>query len=183
MPVDDTLIKKLLADPRIEDFEESLIFQSQILDKPEAAEILVGLMHSESSIIAQRARRMLCLFHRPALKPVAKGLSLSGALWRSNLLSILWTIISVHDFREQTAMFEEVLPHVALLLQDPSDVLPAYKGQPEIEYEYRVCDEAYVFIQRLRDPKFDEDIFRYGQTEERDYEIRVIRSRLRIPIV
>ena len=44
------------------------------------------------------------------------------------------------------------------------------------EYQYRVCDEAYVLCQWMIDPEFDESLFRNERMEERDAEIRILRG-------
>jgi hypothetical protein len=183
MPIEEALIHKLLADPKIDDFDDNPVFRTQVLNRPEAAEILVRFMRTERPEIALRARRMLCLFDRSALQPVAAGLEREDALWRYNLIHIIWAIISVEESRERPLLLKEVLPQVVSLFQDKTVVSPEYRFPLEVEYQYRVCDEAYVLCGRLLDPEFEESVFRGMGFEERDGEIRVLQSRLRPPIV
>jgi hypothetical protein len=180
-PVDEMLIRRLLADRELDDFDRSPVFRTQVLDRPEAADMLVRLMAAGPPDLAQRARRMLCLFDRSALGPVARGLARSGARWRADLLGVLWTIISTHDAPEQAALLQQVLAEVAPLLNDRSPIEPVRLIPTEVEYVYRVCDQAYAFCQRLRDAEFQERDFREMDSEERDQEIRAFRNRLEAP--
>ena len=68
----------------------------------------------------------------------------------------------------------DVLP----LFADDTVIPAELESGLEIEYEYRVCDEAYVTCQRLLHPDFDESLFRGLGFDERDGEIRVLQSRL-----
>ena len=178
MPIDRALIGGLLADSRIEDFEQSPVFTSQIQDRPEAAAILLDIMRSDSPATAARARAMLALFDEPALTPIAAALALDGAVWRRSLLNLLWALITTHDAREWPALLDLVLTDVLPLFADDTVVLAELESGLEIEYEYRVCDEAYVTCQRLLHPDFDESLFRGLGFDERDGEIRVLQSRL-----
>lgn len=178
MPIDRALIGRLLADSRVEDFEQSPVFTSQIQDRPEAATILLDIMRNESPATAARARAMLALFDQPALEPIAAALALDGAVWRRSLLNLLWALITTHESREWPALLDLVVPDVLPLFRDETVVPADLESGLEIEYEYRVCDEAYTMCQRLLHPDFDESLFRGLDFHERDGEIRVLQSRL-----
>jgi hypothetical protein len=100
VPIDRALIGGLLADSRIEDFEQSPVFTSQIQDQPEAAAILLDIMRNDSPATGARARAMLALFDEPALRPIGEALALPGAVWRRSLLNLLWALITSHEPRE-----------------------------------------------------------------------------------
>lgn len=178
MPIERALIGRLLADSRIQDFEQSPVFTSQIQDRPEAAVILLDMMRNDSSAIGARARAMLALFDEPALKPIAEALALDGAVWRRSLLNLLWALITTHETREWPVLLDLVVPDVLPLFRDETVVPADLESGLEIEYEYRICDEAYTMCQRLLHPEFDESLFRGFDFEERDSEIRVLQSRL-----
>jgi hypothetical protein len=182
MTIEEAAIRRLLADRRIEDFEDNPIFRTEIVDRPEAAEILVRLMWTEGGEIASRAREMLSLFGRPALHAVAAALAELGAVWRGELLNILWTIISAEESQDWAALLQGILPTVLPALEDRSLLRFEYQNKPEIEYEYRVCDEAYLFIRVVLDPEYDELAFLRAALEDRDAEIQSLRNRLR-PLV
>jgi len=178
MPLDEALIRRVLADSRIDDFDDSPIFRAEILNRVEAAGILVDVMWEGSPEIADRAKGMLCLFDAPALGPVAAGLARQGAQWRADLLDVVSTIIGVRDPRDWSALLGGVLPQIAPLLQDREMIDLKGTNKMEIEYEYRVCDRAYVCLQELRDPEYDAYGFLLMAFDERDIEIRALRSRL-----
>ena len=180
MVVDEALIRKLLADSKITDYEESPIFRASVLNRLEAATFLVDVMFEASPDIADRAKGMLCLFDPVALAPVAAGFARPGAQWRSDLLDIAVTIIGVQDSREWAKLLEELLPKVGPLLVDRSVIDRAGAAQMELQYEYRVCDQAYVLLRELLDPEYDPYEFLLMEFEERDAEIRALRSRLNL---
>lgn len=182
MPIDRALIGGLLADSRIEDFEQSPVFTSQIQDRPEAAAILLDIMRNDSPATGARARAMLALFDEPALGPIGEALALQGAVWRRSLLNLLWALITTREPREWPGLLDLVVTDVLPLFTDET-VIPADRESGlEIEYEYRVCDEAYTTCQRLLHPDFDESFFRGLDFDERDGEIRVLQSRLARPL-
>jgi len=178
MPIDRALIGRLLSDSRIQDFEQSPVFTSQIQDRPEAAAILLDIMRNDAPATGARARAMLALFDEPALKPIAEALALDGAEWRRSLLNLLWALITTHETRDWPTLLEPVVPDVLPLFTDQTVVPSDLESGLEIEYEYRVCDEAYAMCQRLLHPEFDESLFRGFEFDERDGEIRVLQSRL-----
>jgi hypothetical protein len=178
VPIERALIGGLLADSRIEDFEQSPVFTSQIQDRPEAAIILLDIMRNESPATGARARAMLALFDEPALGPIGQALALDGAVWRRSLLNLLWALITAHETREWRALLDLVVPDVLPLFTDETVIPADLESGLEIEYEYRVCDEAYTTCQRLLHPEFDESLFRGLDFHERDGEIRVLQSRL-----
>ena len=172
MSADAQVIRSLLRDERITDFESSLLFRSEIRDDPAAASILVGIMHDGAPGLAARAREMLCLFDRGYVRAVAEGLSKPGASWRGNLLDLLWTVHTAREGDEPAAEAGELRDALIQLLAD-RDVIPLATDKPiEVEYEMRVRDEAYVLLCLIDDPAYDDDEFLSSSFEERDDEIR-----------
>ncbi len=176
---EQTLIERLLADARVEDFQENLVFRTQILNKPEAAQTLMVIMaNADRQTIGQRAQQMLTLFDASALPALAAGLTRPGALWRYDLLNILWAIISVYETDEIPALLASVQAQVMALFEDATPIMLEFEDPVEVEFIYRVRDQAYAFIQRLRDPRFDESYFRMLDDAGRDQEIRGLRSQI-----
>jgi len=185
MSILEGLIKKLLANPELEYFEESRIFREKILDKQEAAEILVLMMETYPENLAARAGEMLSLFSIPALIPIAQGLSHGDSTWKINLLTIGWLVISNTENENPSNMLQAVLPYVLPLLSDYSTVEEKeVECAVEIEnIQYRVCDEAYIFLRHLQDMDYDDVLFCELDFNGRDREIRMLTSRLNRPTV
>ena len=177
MPIEEAVVRRLLADARVRDFDGSPVFRS-IAKDPAAADILVNILREGRGETAARARRMLCLFDEVALPALMRGLMEEGSLWRSDLLHIIWTILAVYEPEAMPRFVAALTPGLVELFRDKSVVAPTYEFPIEVEYRYRVCDEAYVLVQRMRDPEFDESTLRGESLEERDAEIRLLRGRL-----
>src|SRR5262245_56330973 len=135
-------------------------------------------MRNDSPAMGVRARAMLALFDEPALKTIGWALALDGAVWRRSLLNLLWALITTYETREWPAYLSLVVTDVLPLFADQTVVPADLESGLEIEYEYRVCDEAYTTCMRLLHPEFDESLFRGLGFDERDGEIRVLQSRL-----
>ncbi len=178
MAIDEAVIQRLLADSRIQDFEDSPLFREEIRNRPGAADILMKLMHEGSPEIADRAKGMLCLFDDPALGPVADGLTREGAQFRADVLDVVSTIIGVRDPRDWPALLGVILPRIAPLLRDREVIDVPGQHRMEVQVVYRVCDLAYECVQELRDPEFDIYGFLLMEFEERDAEIRALQARL-----
>jgi len=181
-----TLIRKLLTDSKITYFEDNMIFRTQVLDQPEAADILIDIMASDTPDHAARAGEMLSLFSWPGVSPVLKGLSRQGTEWRTNLMSVLWSIVTNSEDLDRSEILQESLPHILPLLDDRGLYMnPEVEHPVEIEYEeYRICDEAYLLLRYLQAADYDdEDFFKELAYDERDAEIKRLRSRLQPSIV
>jgi hypothetical protein len=182
----ETLITKLLADSKITYFEDNMVFRTQVLDQPEAADILLDIMASDTPDNAARAGEMLSLFSWPGALPVLKGLSRQDTEWRTVLMSVLWSMVTNSEDLNRADMLQEGLPHILPLLDDRSLFInPEVEHPVEIEYEeYRICDEAYLLLRYLQAADYDdEDFFKELTYEERDAEIRSLRNRLQPSIV
>jgi hypothetical protein len=178
MPFDETLARRLLASADTDVIWRNRLFRERVLNQPGAAEFLLEVMQKETGKPALGARCMLCQFDVSALPFIAQKLSDPQVAWRDGLLEVLWAIISVEKPRDRVAAIQSVFPSIDPLLEDHS-VIPFEHELPiEVEYEYRICDEAYALCQRLLNPDFDESLFTILEFEERDIEIRNFRSRI-----
>lgn len=178
MTLTETLVRRLLSDRSIEDFDTSLVFRTQLLDNPEAASVLVQIMATEGGEIANRARQMLCLFGEPALRPLADSLSKEEALWRRSVIHTLWAIISASEARDRTALLQPILGSILGLFDDRAIPSVQFSLPIEIEYELRVCDEAFLLCQRLLNSQYHGGLFTGMGFDGRDAEIRALRDQL-----
>ena len=176
MAIED-VIRRLLADERVTDFESVSAFRTAILDQPEAAAVLVRLLR-ESQPLGGRARQMLSLFGPAAFPAIAAGLGEATADERSNLLSIAWTILASEEPEERRLAVAPLAPAVIALFDNTTVLQPLDAGPVEIEYVYRVCDEAYLLLLYALEREYDEAEFRDLDDGERDRTIREFRRRL-----
>ena len=176
MAVED-IIRRLLADERTTDFESVSAFRTAIRDQPEAAAVLVRLVR-EPQPLGGRARQMLSLFGPAAFPAIAAGLGEATADERSNLLSIAWTILAGEESEERRTAVAPLAPAVTDLFEDTTALHPLDAGPVEIEYVYRVCDEAYLLLLYALEREYDEAEFRDLDDSERDRTIREFKRRL-----
>jgi hypothetical protein len=175
----EPIVRKLLRDRRIKDFEENLMFRTKILNNPAAVPIILAIMKSADQNLRGRAAFMLSLFDSRALIPLLAAARYGDPLWKSDCLSIAAMIRMNLNQRERTAALQnnQMMGYVKQLLQDKS-VVPIIKGREPVEvaYYYRVCDLTFLLIKYLQNPRYDETAFQNMRDEARD---RVI-SRLRL---
>jgi hypothetical protein len=173
----EEVIRRLAADERITDFESVSAFRTAVRDQPEAAEVLVRLLR-EPHPLGGRARQMLVLFGPAAFPAIAAALAAATANERSNLLSVAWTILAGEEPEDRRAAVTTLVPAVSGLFDDTTLLQPLDAGPVEIEYVYRVCDEAYLLLLYAFDRNYDEADFRDLDDDERDRTIREFRRRL-----
>ncbi len=173
----ETTIRRLLDDETVEDFAANAEFRQKVLNRPEAASVLVDLAVSDNGRL-QRAASMLCLFDRTAVKPLAASLSRPDPLWRSRVLNLIWTLAHAAEFWEGPAILEDIRGFLVPLLSDQSVVSPDYPYPPEILRDYRVCDEAYVLWRNLSYRQYDDSLFIGMASDERDVEISTLRTQV-----
>jgi hypothetical protein len=173
----EDIIRRLLTNSRITDFESVAAFRTAIRDQPEAAEVLVRLL-DEPQPLGTRARQMLSLFGPMALPAIASGLVRQSADSRSNLLSVAWTVLAAEDRASRPEAAASIVPAVSALFDDRRKLEPLDAGPVEIEYVYRVCDEAYLLLSYAFDANYDEALFRDLDDLERDRAIRDFNRRI-----
>lgn len=176
--INESLIRKLIASANINTIWQNKLFIQNVLNQPGAAEFLLELMRSETGETASRAKRMLGQFNTSALTVIAKALDYHDVEWRSQLLDVIWAIVSVEELRDREVALKDIFSQIEPLLSDQT-LIPFKPELPvEIEYLYRISDEVYAIYQRLLDDEFDESLFRAMEFHERDVEIRIFRSRM-----
>jgi hypothetical protein len=175
----ELLIMGMLEDEEL-DFLESPAFRNRILTQAqESVEILLGILKNGPENLATRAGEMLSLFNADAVPFIASALDQGDSEWREQLLVILWSILASLDSKEIEGLLQTLAPHPVPLLRDSTLTVGTAPVEPvEQEYRYRLCDEAYAMLQYLRNPDFEEDIFRHMDEDERDKEIQALSRRL-----
>lgn len=173
MAVNELLVRRLLADEKIVNFEDSALFRHEVAGQPGAAALLITILTDEGAETAGRAGAMLCQLGPEALGEIGAELTRRGPRAALALLMAAWAITAALDAEGRAAAAETLAGPLAELLNDRTLVAQAQSDHPlEHERDYRLCDEAYALLQFLRDPAFDEELFRTQEDEARDEWIR-----------
>ena len=171
------LLAQVLSTPRSRDVTESPIVRAVILSDPaNAAEIVPALEHSQE-LEAYNARCVLCLFEANAVPHLLAKLRTAGPNARKEGLEILWSLL----FAEEAWTVREILCTVKsdldTLLGDTHPLPDDMPDYIERDFRGRICDLAYIVIQLLLSPQFDESTFRSMENMSRDREIDVLKRR------
>jgi hypothetical protein len=140
-----------------------------LANHPQWAELLLPFLASGRAAIVGNARRLLCLFDDEALLTIARGFEADDPTARFQILGILWAHIIAKPPRDREYWIEAVAPYLRPGLADKRrpERFFADPERLELEHDYRVCDETYLFINRLLDPAFDDSEFRVRDEEGR----------------
>ncbi len=177
MSIKKNLIEKLLTNEKVADFSESLVFREEILDDSESIEILLDILKNSSKPLKLRARQMLLEFSPQSLTEISSALESQNVNWRSNLLEIILVIISVSDNNERNTIYDAIKANVIPLLSDQGKIQHEFNNPVEIEYQSRVCDEAYLLLMNLLEPEYFDADFLQLDEKIRNQEIAVFESR------
>lgn len=136
---------------------------------PQWAELLLPYLSAGNAAQVTNARRLLCLFADDALLTIARGFEVDDATARVQILGILWAHLVSKAPGEREDWTEMVVPYLQPGLFDRRKpehffIEPDYV---ERETDYRVCDETFLFINRLLDPEFDDSVFELLEEDER----------------
>lgn len=146
------------------------ILERLLANHPEWAEAALPFLASGQPVLVAAARRVLTMFETDALITIARGFEVDDPSARFHILGILWAYLISMTPRERGSWLEEVAPH---LRQGLSDARRPDRGftEPEIvelENDYRVCDETYLFLNRLAAQDFDDSYFAVLDEERRE---------------
>jgi len=137
---------------------------------PNWAELVLPSLSSGNSEVIQIARRILCLFDQEAILTIARGFEVDNPTARFQILGILWAHIIGMSPLDREYWLEAVAPYLRPGLSDKR--LPerffADPERLELEHEYRVSDETYLFLNRLKDSAYDDSEFEVLEEEHRD---------------
>ena len=167
-PSGTDILRLAQGEPQAIDQAEGML--APFLEKnPQLAELLLPLLKSGRETLVINARRLLCLFGDDAILSIARGFDIDDATARFQILGVLWAHLIPKPPHELEEWVEEVAPHLLPGLDDLRKPR-RYFADPErleLEHDYRVCDETYLFINRLLDPDFDDSSFEIRDDEAR----------------
>ncbi len=140
---------------------------------PGWSDVIVPELGSSSVDRVANARFLLTLFPDDALLTVARGFAIDNPTLRFEVLGVLWAFVvgSRDDEREDIVI--ELAPHLEPGLVDQRRPERGFANpeQMELEHDYRICDETYLLLRRLRDRDFDDSDFEAMEEDERDQEV------------
>jgi hypothetical protein len=177
MAVDPLLLAQALRTPEDRDVRRTPIVRAVILADPANAADLVPALAQTGELVAANARRILCLFEAPAVPHLLGALTAAGARERKEGIEILWAMLAGENAATIRQTLEQSAQPLFELLDDRRalpDTMPEYV---ERDFRGRICDLAFIVLQRLIDPTFDQSLFRSLDDHGRDEEIRRMKSR------
>jgi hypothetical protein len=177
MPLDAQLLARVLATPESMDVIETPVVRAVVLSDPANAADLVPWLAEVNNLQSRNARRVLCLFDAKAAAPILGALAAADTRARNQVIDVLWAILVNENAWTIRETLEAVKSDLNVLLDDrtvPPDEMPEYV---ERDFHGRVCDRAYLVLQRLVGPKRDLSVFRASDDEERNREIDRMKSR------
>jgi hypothetical protein len=176
MALDPTLLDQVLNTPEEQDISASPIVRAVILPDPANAAALVPALEHGPGLRARNARRILGGFAAAAAPHLLAALTGAGARARREGIEALFGLLTTEEGWVVRSTLEASQQGVEALLQDRTpipDDLPEYI---ERDFEGRICDLAFIAIQELLDPEYDQSLFRSFDDRDRDEEIRRLLS-------
>ena len=137
------------------------------------AELLLPELAGSSSQRIANARRLLSLFPDEALLTIARGFEIDDATARFEILGVLWAFIAAAPERDRELLVHAVAPYLKPGLTDMRKPERGFANpeQIELEHDYRICDETYLFLNRLLRPDFDDSYFEILDEDRRAVEV------------
>ncbi|OAN59909.1 hypothetical protein [Sphingomonas sp. TDK1] len=145
------------------------LLERLLAEHPEWAETAVPYLATGQPSLVAAARRILTMFDEQALCTIARGFEIDNATARFHILSVLWAHLIAMDLRERAEWLEEVAPHLRRGLGDMRVPVRGF-NEPEIveiENDYRLCDETYLFLNRMLSLDYDDSVFAMLEEEAR----------------
>jgi hypothetical protein len=173
--LDPQLLTQVLKTPDTQDVTQSSTVNDVILKDPANAADLVEALQADDKLEVRNARKILCEFDSRAVPWLMKNLETAGVNARQQVLEVLWTLLTTETSSAIRDSLRLVKPKLDMLLDDRTplpDVAPAYM---ERDFSGRLCDLAYIVIQELLSPKFDQSLFRSFDDTGRDQEILALK--------
>lgn len=171
MPLDPQLVTQVLRTPTSQDVTNTPIVTAVILTDPANAADLVGALEQSGTLEGFNARKILCHFEATAVGPLVARLGAAGPRARKEGLEVLWTLLATETASVVRDSLTSVKDGLIVLLEDKSDLPDEMPAYVERDFIGRVCDLAYIVIQALLSPRFDQSVFRAMDNDERDQEI------------
>ena len=177
MAIDSQILAQVLRTPKSRDVTESPIVRSVFLsDAENAADLVLALDHSET-IESYNARRILCLFEANAVPPILAKLVTAGTNARKEGLEIIWALLTVENALTVRETLSAVKRDLDLLLEDRQPLPDEMPDHIERDFRGRICDLAFIIIQHLISPEYDQSSFRSLDENGRNQEIKRWKAR------
>ncbi len=176
MTIDPQLLEQVLRTPKSQDVSESPIVRAVILADASNAADLIPALNNSGTVEAANARQILALFEPNTVPYLLAALHPAELNSRKEGLEILWALL----VGEKQWTIRETLtvakPNLDALLEDTRllpDEMPEYV---ERDFRGRICDLAYIVVQHLLDPEFDQSMFRALDDRGRDEAIKRLKG-------
>lgn len=162
-------IEKLIASTGEDIDRVEHLLNEQFAKHPEWSEIILPFLASGQDRLVANARRLLCLFDTQALLTIARGFEINDATARFEILGVLWAHIIAMASSDRQEWLELVAPYLRPGLTDKHVPERGFADPErlELEHDYRICDETYLFLNRLLQPGFDDSRFALLDEEDR----------------
>ena len=177
MPLDPQLLSQVLRTPRTQDVTRSPIVTAIILQDPANAADLVGALETAKTLEAYNARLILCEFGADAVPALVARLTTAGPNARREGLDVLWALLATESPTTIRDSLKGVKNDLNLLLGDATPLPADAPDHIERDFRGRLCDLAYIVIQELLAPHFDQSAFRALDDQGRDREIDVLKRK------
>ena len=175
MPLDPQLIAQVLRTPRTQDVTGSPIVRAIVLQDPANAADFVAALETAKTLEACNARLILCEFGADAVPALAARLTTAGPNARREGLDVLWALLINESPTARRDRLKEVKEVLNLLFDDRTPLRVDIPAHIERDFTGRICDLAYIRIQLLLSPRFDQSLFRSLDDEGRDRAIDVLK--------
>jgi hypothetical protein len=175
MPLDPRLVSQVLRTPSRQDVTRSPIVTAIVLQDPANAADLVYALETPGTLEAANARRVLCEFTFTAVPALVGRLTTAGPNARRQGLDVLWALLTSERPATIRDSLKAVKDGLHVLLDDKRRVAEENPRHVEVDFRGRICDHAYIRIQLLLSPRFDQSLFRGLEDEGRDREIDLLK--------
>ncbi len=165
-PIDVTSL--IAAEPGVIDDTADRL-QALFATTPQLAELVLPYLASGDPARIANARLLLTLFDESALLSIARGFMTTDPTARNEILGVLWAHLIGTAPNDRQYWLESIAPYLRTGLVDEAVPERGYADpeRVEIEHVYRVCDETYLFLNRLLDQEFDDSQYAHMEELER----------------
>lgn len=177
MAIDPRLLAQALRTPANRDPTESPIVRAVILTDPANAADIVPALGRRDPLEARNARYILCEFGPLAVPHVLAALAGAPAGARAQGIEVVWALLTGERAWVVAEAFDAAAADLDMLLRDRGPLPDEMPAHVERDFRGRVCDLAYVVVEQLLDPRFDQSTFRALDDDGRDEAIRRRRAR------
>lgn len=148
--------------------------EAQLQGHPAWADAVLPFLASGEARLVANARRLLTMFDHQALLTIARGYAVDDATARFEILNVLWAHLIGMTPPDRIAWLAAISGYLLKGLDD-TRFPTRYLAEPElveIKTVHRVCDETYLFLNRMLDDEYDDSGFARMETDARDPVVR-----------